>query len=120
MTTIHANDFRKLQRGKKSKYRNKKVRFDGMVFDSMKEYRRWIDLNILEENHHIFDLERQVVFDLGVCKYKADFVYNVQVRYGIVTTYKQVVEDVKGFKTAMYKLKKKMMLKVHGITIKET
>lgn len=60
----------------------------------------------------ITDLQTQVVYQLvqGV-KYVADFVYKNR---GLV-----VVEDVKGFKTPVYKLKKKLMRSVLGIEIKE-
>lgn len=98
--------------GRKSKYGNRKVKVDGMTFDSKKEYRRWIDLNILLKAKKIFNLKRQVKFDLGVCNYYADFTYN--------NGREKIVEDVKGFKTGMYKLKKKLMKQVHGIEIKET
>jgi hypothetical protein len=46
------------------------------------------------------------------CSYIADFVYT--------ENGKQVVEDSKGFRTADYKIKRKLMLSVHGIKIKET
>ena len=48
------------------------------------------------------------------CKYVADFVYT-DVEPG-----ETVVEDTKGFRTEVYKIKRKLMLKVHGIKIKET
>ena len=44
----------------------------------------------------------------------ADFVYTD------VETGETVVEDTKGFRTDVYKIKRKLMLKVHGIKIKET
>lgn len=113
--TMSAKEYLSLPTKRKPKYGNKKVKADGMTFDSMKEYRRWIELNILEKAGHIVDLKRQVVFDLGVCKYKADFTYDAFTGMG-----KIVVEDVKGFRTQVYKLKKKLMKSVHGIDIKET
>lgn len=119
METITASQFRALKPKKKSKYRNRKVVHEGMTFDSNKEYRRWIELNILEKAGHITDLKRQVSFDLGVCRYKADFTYMVFVGQNGVLI-KEVVEDVKGFKTQVYKLKKKLMEQVYGIEIKET
>ena len=118
----------------KSKYRSRKIVRDGITFDSVKEYRRFCDLLLLEKAGAITDLQRQVEFVLipaqreadrigvrgGVikgktieqkCSYVADFVYNEN-----GTT---VVEDTKGFKTKDYIIKRKLMLWVHGIKIKE-
>lgn len=49
--------------------------------------------------------------------YKADFVYEVCQPDG---TWKQVVEDTKGAKTKEYIIKRKLMLFIHGISVKET
>lgn len=49
--------------------------------------------------------------------YKADFVYEVCQPDG---TWKQVVEDTKGTKTKEYIIKRKLMLYIHGISVKET
>jgi hypothetical protein len=46
-----------------------------------------------------------------ICRYVADFVY--------VRDEKRIVEDVKGLKTAVYKLKKRLMKAVHKIEIQE-
>lgn len=51
-------------------------------------------------------IERQVV-------YIADFVYKDE-------NGETVVEDTKGYRTKEYIIKRKLMLKVHGIRIKET
>ena len=45
------------------------------------------------------------------CSYIADFVY--------IQNGNLVVEDTKGFRTEAYKIKRKLMLHVHGIRIKE-
>lgn len=111
-----------------NKYHNTKVTHNGMTFDSQKEYRRFCELSLLERAGKISDLERQVKFTLipalyeavgskrklleREASYVADFVYKQD---GI-----QVVEDTKGFRTADYKLKRKMMLYFHNIRIKET
>lgn len=119
----------------RSKYGNKKITVDGVTFDSQKELSRYAELKIMERYGKISDLQRQVKFILipaqyepdtvskrgGVkrgkliereCSYIADFVYT--------ENGKQVVEDTKGFRTADYKIKRKLMLYVHGIRIKET
>lgn len=107
-----------------SKYGNKKFKADGILWDSKKEFARWCELRILEKGKVISDLQRQKEFELipkqrdsqgkaiRAVKYKADFVY--------IENNKLIVEDCKGFKTEVYKLKKKLMLYVHGIEIRET
>lgn len=110
--------------GKVSKYRAKKTTIDGIVFDSRKEAARWLELKELEKAGEIAVLRRQETFVLipeqrGTdgklierrCTYKADFVY--------VENGSTVVEDVKGVKTKDYIIKRKLMLWVHGIKIRE-
>lgn len=108
----------------RSKYHASKVTTpEGIAFDSKKEAARYYELKVKEEHGEIQNLQRQVVFELlpkqirnGKCieravKYKADFTYKQD---GVL-----VVEDVKGFKTQEYRLKKKLMLFIHNIQIKE-
>lgn len=110
-------------RGEKSKYNAKKIETEDGVFDSLKEYRRWLVLKPMAASGEIRDLQRQVRFKLldqqrdkdgkllrGLY-YVADFVY--------FKGEEQIVEDVKGDKTEAYQIKKKLMLKILGITIKE-
>ena len=105
-----------------SKYHARKVSVDGITFDSKKEARRWSELKLMESAGINTDLQRQVTFQLlpsqkgegrteRPVKYVADYVYQ--------ENGKTVVEDTKGMKTKDYILKRKMMLFVHGITIKE-
>ena len=100
----------------------------------MKELRRWNDLCLLEEQGVITDLKREVKFVLipaqreeetvtprgktrpgkvieRECLYYADFVYKKDGRLH--------VEDAKGMRTEVYKIKKKLMLYIHGIQIEE-
>lgn len=103
-----------------NKYGAKRVKApDGQVFDSALEYHRYNLLKLLERAGKIQHLQRQVSFELipkqegeRACHYVADFTY--------MEDGKLVVEDCKGFKTDVYKIKKKLMLWVHGIRIKET
>jgi hypothetical protein len=103
-----------------SKYGNVKTfTSDGIKHDSIKEANRWCELKLLERAGVIQDLQRQVKYELipkqeseKPVYYIADFVYT--------ENGKKVVEDVKGCRTEVYKLKKKMMLYFHGIKIKET
>ena len=107
-----------------SKYRAKKTEVDGIVFDSKKEAKRYQELILLEKAGVISDLQTQVKFVLipaqringkvveRECSYVADFVY-------LDEGGKKVVEDTKGFRTADYIIKRKLMLYVHGIKIVE-
>lgn len=107
-----------------TKYRSKKTVVDGLTFDSRKEALRYKDLKALEERGEITDLKRQVRYRLietqrdpagkvieRPCDYVADFVY--QENGGTV------VEDVKGVRLPEYIIKRKLMLSVYGIRIKE-
>ena len=92
-----------------------------MTYDSKKEALRHRELLLLERAGKITNLERQVKFELipkqdgeRACTYVADFVYTN------VDTGERVVEDTKGFKTEVYRIKKKLMLWVHNIRIIET
>lgn len=105
--------------GKKrgSKYRNVKTTVDGFPFDSKKEAERYSTLKLLKSAGVIEQLHLQRRFpifvnDMLICEYVSDFDYFEQGR-GHVT------EDCKGFRTAVYKLKKKLMEAVHGIEIQE-
>ena len=121
-----------------SKYHAKKTVVDGIEFDSKKEARRYAVLKSQEEAGDIQGLRRQVEFLLipdqrepdrkgirgGITKgkllerkvvYIADFVY--------VRGKDLVVEDVKGYKGggayAVFRIKRKLMLQIHGIRILE-
>lgn len=106
-----------------TKYKNHKVTYNGIKFDSKKEYERYIFLAALQEAGVISNLRRQVKYELipsqkvngkvveRACSYIADFVYE---RDGEL-----VVEDTKGVRTDKYIIKRKLMLFVHGIQIHE-
>ena len=120
-----------------NKYRNYKVKTrDGIVHDSKREANRWLELKLLERAGKIKDLQRQIKFVLipaqyeqgtigkrgGIkkgkliereCSYIADFVY-IDTKTG-----KMVVEDTKGFKTKDFIIKRKLMLYIHKIQIRE-
>lgn len=105
------------------KYHAKKTELDGITFDSRKEARRYAELRLLERSGAIHNLRRQVRYELipvqkkdgktieRACHYIADFVYE--------ENGKTVVEDVKGYRTKEYVLKRKLMLQVHGIEVRE-
>ena len=106
-----------------SKYGNRKVIHDGIEFDSVKEAHRYCELKLMQRAGMISDLQLQVPFELiptqridgklaeKATNYVADFVYQ---QNGV-----QVVEDTKGVRTKEYIIKRKLMLWVHGIRIRE-
>ena len=105
-----------------NKYGAKKITdpATGFTFDSKAEFIRWCELRIMERAGKLSDLKRQVKYELipkqkgeRACTYVADFVY-------IDSDGNTVVEDTKGVRTDAYRIKKKLMLWVHGIRIKET
>lgn len=107
---------------KRAKYRNVKTEVDGLKFDSKKEAKRWVELKQLLDEGRISNLMRQVVFQLvpqvvldgrkqQPVKYVADFQYQLGNQI--------VVEDVKGFKTPEYRMKRKMMKAFHDIEVEE-
>ena len=106
-----------------AKYGNRKVIRDGIEFDSIKECQRYCELKLMQRAGVISDLQMQVSFELipsqrvdgkvveRAVNYVADFVYQ---QNGL-----KVVEDTKGYKTPEYIIKRKLMLYVHGIRIRE-
>lgn len=122
-----------------SKYYAKKITVDGITFDSKHEAQRWAELKRMQERKLITELRRQVKYVLipvqrgpspGVykkgqhkgepkpgklleneCAYIADFVY--------FNGSEMVVEDTKGMRTKDYVIKRKLMLYVHGIRVRE-
>jgi len=93
------------------KYGNRKTVVDGIKFDSQAEANRYCELKLLEKAGEINNLVLQPKFVL-LSGYKKDGI-NVRPMYYIADfTYQakngQVVEDVKGVQTAVFKLKKKL------------
>lgn len=109
----------------KSKYGNQKVTTpDGLTFDSKAEHRRWCELKILLRAKEITDLQRQVPFDLVPAQVSPEGTKLRPVAYVADFTYRDklgrlVVEDPKGASTAEWVIKKKLMLHVHGIWVRE-
>lgn len=128
-----------------AKYKNKKVCVNGLEFDSKKESNHFIKLLEKQRNGEISNLETQVKYILIPSQYETferfgkkgqklkdgkriverEIAYIADFRYIDNTTGKIVVEDVKGYKNkkagayAMFIAKRKLMLYVHGIRIKE-
>ncbi len=101
------------------KYKAKKAVIDGITFDSKKEAGRYQELKLLERAGVIKDLVLQPSFLLqDKFKYKdkteRKIKYIADFKYLDTKTGKVVVEDVKGYKTDVYKLKRKLFLKKYG------
>ncbi len=119
----------------RNKYKNHKIVIDNIEFDSKREAKRYEILKDLLLKGEITDLEMQKKYILipaqyepdtigprgGIkkgktiereCAYMADFVYTDK-------DGNTVVEDTKGFRTADYTIKRKLMLYIHGIRIQE-
>lgn len=126
-----------------NKYGAKKCQYNGIVFDSKKEMQRYQELLLMQRAGEIKDLELQKKYLLipaqedpdapvtyytrgekkgqpkprkileAPCTYIADFVY-----YDVRKN-ETVVEDAKGMRLKEYKIKRKLMLYVHKIKIRE-
>lgn len=119
-----AKAFNSGKASKRSKYGAKKMVVQGLTFDSKKEADRWLVLRDLERKGDIGGLQRQVRYDLQgrdgpiltdkktkTRAYVADFQYVDWRLNGAV-----VIEDVKGFETPEFKLKRSI-LEAQGITL---
>ena len=112
---------------KPAKYRNKPVIVDGVKFDSTREHSRYRTLLLMARAGLICDLRRQVRYELVPANLRADGTKELGVAYIADFVYtqdgRQVVEDLKSEITAKrpdYIIKRKLLLHVHGITLKET
>lgn len=97
-----------------NKYNNGKTVIDGIKFDSKKEANRYMELKLMQRGGLISNLELQPKFTLlekfehkgekhrGI-SYYADFRY-------VDEKGETVIEDVKGKKTDVYQIKKKLLL----------
>lgn len=103
------------------KYNNKRINTEDGWFDSQRELKRWEQLKLLECAGEIDrgSLKRQVKYELvpkqgaeRSVSYRADFVYKVRG--------KEIVEDAKGFRDRVYKIKRRLMLWRYNIAILES
>jgi hypothetical protein len=106
-----------------NKYGNQKVEVNGILFDSKREARRYLELATLEKAREIQNLRRQVKYLLIPSQRIDGKVVEREVTYVADFVYEQngetVVEDSKGHRTKDYILKRKMLLYFHGIRIRE-
>lgn len=107
-----------------NKFKNKKIIIDGIKFDSKKEGKRYEELKLLEKANLIKNIQLQVKYELQpkykinnktirAINYIADFVYYDNEKNQLI------VEDSKGYRTDVYKIKKKLFEYRYGIEIKE-
>jgi hypothetical protein len=117
---------------RRSKYGAIKTEVDGIVFASKAEARRYAELRLLEKAGEIRNLKLQPSFPIEVIRrwngevvqagvYIADFQYDdvIATHRGGYEAWKTVIEDVKGMKTPVYRLKKKLVEAQYGIEITE-
>ena len=105
--------FRGFKGPRVSKYGSRRCEYDGQKFDSMKECDYYKRLKLLQRAGDVLMFLRQVPFHIpGDVKYLVDFqIFWASGEIGFV--------DVKGFKTAEYKLKKKLVEHHYPIVIEE-
>lgn len=90
---------------------------DGRFHASKAEGKRWHELKLMHRAGRITNLIHQPTFDLEIngvliCRYRADAEY-------LDADGKRVIEDTKGVVTPVYRIKRKLMAALHGITITE-
>lgn len=122
--------YKQQQARKENKYHARKVVAQGQVYDSEKEYARYLELKLLEKAGEISQLERQVKYDLIPKQMDEEgkmierpTVYVADFQYRDNNTGEFIVEDVKGYRRgqayAVFSLKRKLMLWRYGIKIRE-
>ena len=118
-----------------NKYRARKTTIDNITFDSKKEAMRYVFLRDSQKRGDISHLQMQVKYVLIPAQYECDrtgrFAGKIrgrllerEVSYRADFVYidgngREVVEDVKGMRTPEYRIKRKLMLFIHGIRITE-
>lgn len=118
------------------KYKNDKVRYKDLQFDSQRECSRYIQLEMMQRAGEITDLQMQVKYELIPAQYEPDIIgprggkkkgklieksccYFADFVYKDNRTGETVVEDTKGMRTTEYIIKRKLMLWIHGVRIRE-
>ncbi len=94
--------------GAKLKHNNQKIKYDGFVFDSLKEAKRWQELQTLAKSGEIISLTRQNRIPCVINGHKV-FTYVADFHYKCLIQNKWIIEDSKGWKTPIYKLKMKVL-----------
>lgn len=118
MSVAEFRKFGKKSFNSKSKFKNKRTFYNGRWYDSKKESKRAFELDSLKKAGVVKEWTPQVRYkfqhnSVVIGTYVLDFL--VEYSDGTIE-----YEDVKGYKTDVYKLKKKLMKAFYGIDIKET
>jgi hypothetical protein len=110
---------------KKAKYRARPTVVNGIRFHSAREAARYLDLKLREKAGEIKELELQPKFPIYVCRRQngelhkvCDLILDFRYREGPCGLL--VVEDCKGMRLPIYKLKKRMFEAQYGLEIRET
>lgn len=123
---------------KRQKYGAQRTEVDGVMFHSKKEAARYRELLLRQRAGEIRGLRLQPKFELEAARalrtrvvgiYRADFAYDERIRLEAACgralagdngyVWKPVIEDVKGFRTPLYKWKKRHVEAQYGIEIRE-
>ena len=119
MQTTTLAEYRKMLKKQSNKLSNERTEIDGYSFDSKAEARRYQELLLLEAAGQIEDLTLQPVYELQpafrdaqgrkhrAITYIADFRY-IEVIDPQSIQGRTVVEDTKGMRTDVFKLKEKL------------
>jgi len=109
-----------------TKYRAQPTEVDGHRFASKREAARYQELRLLERAGKIVNLELQPRFEcrvngIKVCTYVADFAFvDLERAAGGGEASPRVIEDVKGVRTPVYRMKKKLVEALYpGVVIEE-
>lgn len=102
----------------RSKYGAKRTELDGIWFASKAESQEYARLKQRQMAHEIYGLKLQPEFPVviggkTICRYRADFEFYDR------PTNKRHILDVKGVRTAVYRLKKKLVEALYSIEIEE-
>ena len=107
---------------RRSKYGNKRVVYDGYVFDSKAELARYADLRLLEQAGHISGLTVHPRHTIHDAYTNADGKRRAKITYAPDFSYteddKLVFEDVKGVETAVFKSKRKLFEKRYNTVLR--
>jgi len=102
-----------------TKYHNRKTTYKGIQFDSQKEENRYRELELLELAGLIRSIELQPRYDFIINGKKLKHYYKADFRYEEVATRTVIIEDVKGFRTKDYRLKKELVEVLYSVEIIE-
>lgn len=125
LETISPQDYIKLYGGqaekvKRNKYNNVKVKYDGHTFDSKREYRRYLMLMDMQKKGEISNLEVHVKYEFPLTTQTGkNYSYEADFRYRERVTGLFVIEDSKGHRTEVYKLKRALMKHFFNIEVRE-